>query len=172
MTPFLARFYVSLFFFNNSQQRVEKQVIYRHLQDQQDDLDFVTNKMVELIVELSETNLQVSPKKPLFVVARDPDMQTNIRSQLQEKAPNLHVFLLSRSNLINLTSNHEYLFDVVVTNVQCSSGYTMTQADTMITCDDFYVGDAETKSLLEARLIRPTQTSTIVTSYVFAVQKT
>lgn len=113
------------------------------------------------IIELT-LSLTNNTHKPIFVVAKDNRMQMTLQTAFEMAGK--RVYSISTNNSITLTPNDEHLYDVVITTCKHSTGFTLTQADTMVT--SVYFSNQATRDQLEGRILRMGQTSPTVTVYI------
>ncbi len=100
--------------------------------------------------------------RPVFVVAKDVGAQTAMREEFERKGK--RVFCVSSKQSITLTPGDAKIYDVVITTCTHSTGFTLTQSDTMITA--IYFSNQATRDQLEGRVLRMGQTAPKVSIYV------
>lgn len=113
----------------------------------------VNRGIIEKVLELVQGN-----PRPVFVVAKDIECQIAISNAML--AAGLKVFCVSSKNSICLeASKKEKVYDVVITTSNHSTGFTLTQADVMVT--GTYFSNQATRDQLEGRLVRLGQTNPV-----------
>jgi hypothetical protein len=96
-------------------------------------------------------------RRPVFVVAKDVASQEYIRDELTRRMAGIQVFLVSSANSITLTPQDALRYHVVITTCRHSTGFTLTQAHTMVTA--IYYSNQATRDQLEGRILRLGQTA-------------
>lgn len=113
----------------------------------------VNRGIIAKVLELVQDN-----PRPVFVVAKDVECQIAISNAMV--AAGKRVFCVSSKNSICLeASNKVKEFDVVITTSNHSTGFTLTQADIMVT--GTYFSNQATRDQLEGRLLRLGQTNSV-----------
>ena len=129
--------------------------------------DVVQRGIIALTLRLLATT-----ERPIFVVARNIAMQTVVANALRQAErppgkPPLRVFCIGTSSIsgsIAFTPTDPKMYDVVITTVLYSAGYTFTQANIMVTA--VYFSNQATRDQLDGRIMRVGQTADGVTIYV------
>jgi len=120
--------------------------------------EVIENGIIELVLKIA------TPSNPrcVFVVAKDGQSQRRIADALTKVEK--RVFCVSSKQSITLTPLDQKLYDVVITTCTHSTGFTLTQADTMVT--SIYFSNQATRDQLEGRILRVGQTATEVNVYI------
>lgn len=111
----------------------------------------------------------VNAQKPIFVVAKDVAMQERLAQSFERyHHPHfghpLRVYMISSRNSICLTPNDDKIYDIIITTCTHSTGFTLTQADTMVTA--IYFSNQATRDQLDGRILRVGQVSEKVTVHI------
>ncbi len=120
--------------------------------------EVIENGIIELVLKIA------TPSNPrcVFVVAKDGQSQRRMTDALTGEGKN--VFCVTSKQSITLTPLDQKLYDVVITTCTHSTGFTLTQADTMIT--SIYFSNQATRDQLEGRILRVGQTADEVNVYI------
>ena len=114
------------------------------------------------IIELTLQIATPQNPRPVFVVAKDVGAQTAMQHEFERRGK--RVFCVSSKQSITLTPLDAKIYDVVITTCTHSTGFTLTQADTMITA--IYFSNQATRDQLEGRVLRVGQTAPKVSIHI------
>jgi late competence protein required for DNA uptake (superfamily II DNA/RNA helicase) len=109
----------------------------------------------------------VNKEKPIFVVAKDVASQQRLAQSFEQSlhlGHPLRVCVISSRHSICLTPNDAKIYDVIITTCTHSTGFTLTQADTMVTA--IYFSNQATRDQLDGRILRVGQVSEQVTVHI------
>jgi hypothetical protein len=114
------------------------------------------------IIELALKIATPQNTRPVFIVAKDISAQNAMRDVFVSHGK--RVFCVSSKHSITLTPLDTKLYDIVITTCTHSTGFTLTQADTMITA--IYFSNQATRDQLEGRVLRVGQTAPKVSIHI------
>lgn len=114
------------------------------------------------IIELAMKIATPQNTRPVFIVAKDISAQNAMRDVFVSHGK--RVFCVSSKHSITLTPLDTKLYDIVITTCTHSTGFTLTQADTMITA--IYFSNQATRDQLEGRVLRVGQTAPKVSIHI------
>ena len=126
--------------------------------------EVIQRGIIETTLRLFLDKQPTTTRRPIFVVARNVQMQTAISAALQLEKPGLRVLCIGPHNPIVLTPADPITYDVVITTIHFSTGYTFTQANIMVTA--IYFSNQATRDQLDGRIMRVGQTDDGVTIYI------
>jgi len=114
-------------------------------------------------VEILSIEEKKSINSPVFLIAKDSAMQSRLAERL-EKGYGLRVFCITGQQSVDLKGlpieqtmlvkgqRTAYAYDVIITTIRHSTGYTLTACDRMIT--SVYFSNQATRDQLEGRIAR------------------